>query len=540
MESFEKRIVKVGRVHCALGYGLANSSMIAVENGYVVVDTLPILRAARPLRQEFDQRVPGGVAAVIYTHFHTDHVSGTTAFAEPGVPIWAHERCADELGNVYRLSRSTYRRAARQFGMGLEPGLVQTCGVGPPLELDEGPVPPTMFPTHTFRDVARLEIGGVRIELHAAPGETPDQLFIWLPDDRILLAADNIYRGFPNMYAIRGARPRPVAQWIQSLDRMRRLDPAPEFMVLGHTEPVQGAKEIYQVLTDYRDAIAFVHDSVIRMINEERTPDDMVRAIQLPAHLRDHPYLVEVYGTLEGAIRGIYAGYVGWFDGNSANLSPPHSAEIGTRLVGMLGAPRLLKEIETALAGGDLRWALWLSDRLLAADPDNRAATERKLQGLNALADRTTNPLMRNWYLTEAAELDGRWRFPDKPPINSQTTAELPIECIMAILPQRLDPREAEGVTTTFGFEFTDSKKEFTFFVRRGVGEIVEHGIDSPDLLLRVTEHDFKRIFIAREVAQLSAEFWKSLELVVPGPAALAPLKKINRLALLGRIMRRP
>ena len=60
------------------------------------------------------------------------------------------------------------------------------------------------------------------------PGETKDQLGVWLPDRRVLMPADDIYEAFPNLYAIRGTPPRDVRVWHGSLARMRDLNA--EFM----------------------------------------------------------------------------------------------------------------------------------------------------------------------------------------------------------------------------------------------------------------------------------------------------------------------
>ena len=40
--------------------------------------------------------------------------------------------------------------------------------------------------------------------LKHCPGETPDQIVVWLPEKKVLIAADNYYKSFPNLYAIRG------------------------------------------------------------------------------------------------------------------------------------------------------------------------------------------------------------------------------------------------------------------------------------------------------------------------------------------------
>jgi len=54
-------------------------------------------------------------------------------------------------------------------------------------------------------------------------------------------------------------------EWVGSLDRMRAL--RPEFLVPSHTRPLRGEKKIYETLTNYRDAIQFVHDQTIRWMN---------------------------------------------------------------------------------------------------------------------------------------------------------------------------------------------------------------------------------------------------------------------------------
>ena len=93
-------------------------------------------------------------------------------------------------------------------------------------------------------------------------GETNDQIIGWLPHRRILLAADNVYRSFPNLYAIRGTPSRDARQWAASLERMRAL--GAEVLVPSHTRPVVGAKQVSELLEAYRDAILYVHDQTLR------------------------------------------------------------------------------------------------------------------------------------------------------------------------------------------------------------------------------------------------------------------------------------
>ena len=53
-----------------------------------------------------------------------------------------------------------------------------------------------------------------------------------------------------------------------------------------------------------------------------RPSDELVEVVRLPPHLAGHPYLQELYGTVEWSVRSVFAGYLGWFDGDTATLSP--------------------------------------------------------------------------------------------------------------------------------------------------------------------------------------------------------------------------
>ena len=63
-------------------------------------------------------------------------------------------------------------------------------------------------PTITFKDHLEVQIDGMDLVLYHAPGETNDQIVIWWPSERVLFPADNVYRAFPNLYAVRGTQAR--------------------------------------------------------------------------------------------------------------------------------------------------------------------------------------------------------------------------------------------------------------------------------------------------------------------------------------------
>ncbi|WP_319946021.1 alkyl sulfatase dimerization domain-containing protein [Mesorhizobium sp. AR07] len=81
-------------------------------------------------------------------------------------------------------------------------------------------------------------------------------------------------------------------------------------------------KTASKALTDYRDGIKTVLDQALAGIKQGKTPDELVQEVKLPTELANSPYLQEYYGSVAWAVRGIYADYVGWFDGNATSLYP--------------------------------------------------------------------------------------------------------------------------------------------------------------------------------------------------------------------------
>ena len=179
-------------------------------------------------------------------------------------------------------------------------------------------------PTITFEKELKLSISGIDIELYHAPGETNDQLFVWLPQKQALMPGDNLYKTFPNLYTIRGTTHRDVKGWVQSLDHMRSFNP--EYLFPSHTRPLSGP-EVMDTLTLYRDAIQYVHDQTIRLMNKGYYPDQIIEMIQLPETVAKSPFVNEFYGTVRWSVKSIFNGYLGWFNGNISDLDPLSRAE---------------------------------------------------------------------------------------------------------------------------------------------------------------------------------------------------------------------
>lgn len=116
-------------------------------------------------------------------------------------------------------------------GIGPREGMSQNDGVYAIL-------PPTTV--YTEEKICR-NIDGVEIKMRRAPGETDDQILVYLTEWKVICTGDNYYGVFPNLYAIRGTQYRDIAQWIDSLRLILSYDS--EALLPGHTAALTGKKQ---------------------------------------------------------------------------------------------------------------------------------------------------------------------------------------------------------------------------------------------------------------------------------------------------------
>jgi alkyl sulfatase BDS1-like metallo-beta-lactamase superfamily hydrolase len=481
-------------VFSAVGYGIANSIMVVGKSGVAIIDTTDSLEEAKKVWTEFAPRAAGKpVVAIIYTHNHNDHISGAAAFPlVKGGKVIAQDTLLREAAKWNGVAAPAIAaRAARMYGVFLPKGTPDgfvSVGIGPFLSTFAaggagGFIPPNL----TFDRKLEIKLGGERFVLEHAPGETEDQLFVWLPDRGVLFPGDNIYKAFPNLYTIRGTSYRDPVQWANSIDRMRALHA--QVLVPSHTRPVVGAGEIEARLTDYRDAIRFTHDQTVRWMNQGLTPDEIVQKVKLPAHLAADPFLAEHYGTVEWSVRSVVTGYMGWFDGDAADLSRDAPDVRAREIVALAGgAQPALAQAQKAFDEGRWKWTAELASQVGRADP----ALKKEADALEARAFRqlgfdSVSPNGRNYYLEQAMELSGKapgWKQIIGARSGGGQAQGLPAAAIVATFPVRLNAKKAAEAQTAMGLKLP-GEGDWTIRVRRGVAETAE-GI-APDARLTIS-----------------------------------------------------
>ena len=371
VRNFQKTMTKVNeRIYHFLGYGHSNAIAIIGDTSVILVDALDSDEYARGIMRELEKITDKPVKTIIFTHGHPDHRGGSGAFRETVEEVIAFAPQKPALKHYDRLEHILAQRGRFQHGYGLtdEEAVCQGIGIREGKETGHGKydfLPPTTV--YNQKSVERT-IDGVKLKLVSAMGETDDQIFVWLEDDRVICTGDNYYGCWPNLYAIRGTQYRDIAVWIDSLDEILSY---PAIALLpGHTKPLIGRELIQEQVQTFRDAIEYVLMQTLDCMDRGLSMSETVEAVRLPERFTQKEYLGEFYGTVEWAVRSIYTGYLGWFDGNPANLLPVSDREYRAALLEIVDEKRLQELIEKSMEQENYQLALQLLE--LTDDPESR------------------------------------------------------------------------------------------------------------------------------------------------------------------------
>jgi alkyl sulfatase BDS1-like metallo-beta-lactamase superfamily hydrolase len=178
----------------------------------------------------------------------------------------------------------------------------------------------------------------LNLTFYHVPGETEDHIAIWVPAQKALMIGDNLYKMFPNLYAIRGTPVRDPLKWCNSLRKLRKI--GAEYLIPSHGPIMSGQQAIFDLLTSYSAAIQYVHDQTVHCMNQFMHPDEIARSLQLPPSLASNPYLRQQYGRVDWSSKAVYQRYVGWFSGDAVELLPVTPAERAQRMLNMIGLDR--------------------------------------------------------------------------------------------------------------------------------------------------------------------------------------------------------
>ena len=511
-KEFERQVISFntpgGKIHFAIGFGIANSIMVEGDGGNIIIDASDSVFEAEKIYSLFAEQNSNPIKAIIYTHNHGDHTFGTAYYLKnqkEKPQIIAHEDTDYYVQRIMGiLNPIITQRSTRMFGTLLPKEDFINVGIGASLNVSKSPTG-YIKPDITFQDTLKTNIAGIDIELYHAPGETDDQLFVWLPNHKSLMPGDNIYKTFPNLYTIRGTTHRDVIGWINSIDHMQSFEP--EFLFPSHTKPVVGRNKIKEVLIVYRDAIQYIHDQTIRLMNQGYYPDQIVEMVELPEDISNSPYLYEFYGTVRWSVKSIFNGYLGWFNGNPSELDPLSREEKAKRISNLAGGnENLLSQLKAAVKDEDMQWALELSDYLIALDFFNDEVKNLRQQALIYEGSRSSNPNKRNYFLTSALELQKGFNGFPISVTNEELLEEISIDTFFDVLSVRFNPKNHNNDIFRVCFNFSSGvTKNIT--LRNSVSVISNSKQIDCNITIQTKEEEFKKILmgIGNPVASIAS-----------------------------------
>lgn len=489
-------------------FDIANMTLIRGETGWVIIDPLTSAEsaaAALALANEHLGERP--VSAVLYTHSHVDHFAGVLGVitaedaASNRVPVVAPEHFVDEaLSENVLLGNAMGRRATYMYGNLLDPsptGFVST-GLGAALSMGStGFVVPNDLICETGE---RRTLDGVEFEFQMTPGtEAPAEFVFYLPQYKALCMSEITSHHLHNVYTLRGAQVRDALAWSAQINEsIDRYGNDLEIQFASHHWPIWGQTEALEYLRSQRDLYKYIHDQVLRLANQGFNPEEIAEQLKLPDSLGHNFSNRGYYGTVHHNAKAVYVKYLGFFDGNPANIQrhPPGAA--GERYVAFMGgADAVVEKATDSFESGDYRWVAEVLNHVIMSEPEHAAARVLLADALEQLGYQAESAVWRNFYLCGALEL--------RQPIESSTTYApspgmalgIPLENIFKAMAVRLNGERAAVRSLAINLNFIDLPEPWLLSIDNGV----LHGFPdrtskSADATLTLTSTDFKGLMV--------------------------------------------
>ena len=505
------------RVYQVRGLDLANMTIVEGDTGIILIDVLVTREAARQaLDLYFQHRPKKPVVAVIYTHSHADHYGGVRGVIDEAdvksgklkvrAPAGFLQEAVAE--NIFA-GNAMGRRSLYQYGALLPPsargqvdaGLGKTTSAG-----NLGLIPPsdTVEKTGDTRT-----IDGVQFEFQMAPGtEAPSEMLIYMPQFKVLDTAEDTTHTLHNLYTLRGAQVRDAANWWKTLNEaILRYGDRTDVVIAQHHWPTWGQQKTVGYMADQRDMFKYLHDQSLRLANSGYTMTEIAEQIQLPEGIGKKWYDRGYYGSVNHDAKAVYQRYLDWYDSNPANLHPYPPEEESRRFVEFMGgADAVMTKAKQSFDKGDYRWVATVMNKVVFADPSNKAARDLEADALEQLGYQTENPTWRNEYLMGAFEL--RNGVPKVKGVNTATPdaiAAMSPDLLLDFMGIRLNGPKADGKHTVINWDLGDGTK-YGIELRDSV-PIYTEGVTlaNPDATLSMSKGDFARLLMGGQQQQSDA-----------------------------------
>ncbi len=340
----------------------SNVGVVETSKGLVLFDISSKLngpRVFKALREITDRPIK----YIIYSHGHFDHCFGYLPFLEEikgkgwEVPqVIAHENLVDRFKKYRMLDKYLNWLHDQQFG--------SVLGENKKYDSAKETLNPTILlhgnENYTFR------LGEYTFELYHDKGETDDQIWMFVPEEKVLFTGDFIISVFPNVgnpYKVQ----RYPKDWAQALEKM--IEKEPEHLIPGQGPLIEGKEKIKEILSITAEVLNFVHDEVVKRLNQGKWFEQIYHEmLEIFPEKFNHEILAQVYGCYRFAIHAVYRLYHGWYDtGNPTDLFPAKTSEIANEFLKICDVKQYYIRAKKLFGEGKLQLALHILDVIISA-----------------------------------------------------------------------------------------------------------------------------------------------------------------------------
>ncbi|MEB8269750.1 alkyl/aryl-sulfatase [Klebsiella grimontii] len=516
------------RMYQVRGQDISNITFIEGDTGIIVVDPLVSPEAAKSsLDLYYQHRPQKPIVAVIYTHSHTDHYGGVkgivseedvkTGKVQVIAPAGFMEEAISEnvlAGNIMN------RRVLYSYGLLLPHNAQGNIGNGLGVTISAGN-PTIIAPTKSITKTGeKLNIDGLEFDFLMAPGsEAPSEMHFYIPALKALCTAENTTHTLHNFYTLRGAKTRDTSKWTDYLNETLDMwGSQAEVLFMPHTWPVWGNQHINDYIGKYRDTIKYIHDQTLHLANQGYTMNEIGNMIKLPPALENNWASRGYYGSVSHNARAVYNFYLGYFDGNPANLNPYGQVDMGKRYVEALGGAKQAIELaQKAYDKGDYRWTSELLKQVIAAEPQNQAAKDLQANSFEQLGYQAESATWRGFYLTGAKELrEGVHKLTHNTSNSPDTIKGMTVEMLFDYMAVRLDSEKAAGKNISLNFNL-DRGETLNLTLNNSVLNYRQASQQKPDASFTISHADLHDVLTGQ--AKM-ADLLKTGKAKVTGDAA--------------------
>ncbi|WP_083700308.1 alkyl/aryl-sulfatase [Shewanella sp. UCD-KL12] len=478
------------------GFDLTNITFIKGKTGWIIFDPLISPETAKAALDFINQQLgERPVVAIIYSHSHIDHYGGATGIATAEqvaagkVQIIAPEHFTEHAVSENVIAGNAMgRRAVYMYGAmlprnakgGVNGGLGMTVSTG---------LAGLLLPSHEITKTGeKLTIDGVNMEFQLTPGsEAPAEMNTWFPDMKALWMAENSTNTMHNILTLRGAQVRDALIWSSFLDEtIDTWGSQAKVKFQSHHWPVWDSENIIPYFKKQRDIYKFTHDQSVRLMNQGYTGEEISEMITLPAELEQNWPTRGYYGTLRHNSRAVYQRYMGWYNGNPANLNNLPPEMVAKKYMEFMGGEAaVLKKAQASFDKGEYRWVAEVMKHAVFANPKSKAAKELLADAFEQLGYQAESGPWRSVYLQGAYELrNGVPSAGGTQTATPDTIRAMTPEMLFDFLAVRLDSSKAEGKLVNISIDFTDLKSQYTLTLENAVLHHSKNQVDKPDVAL--------------------------------------------------------